>query len=126
MIMKRVLNFKTLCAALALFFAIGSTDVIAKKKPVLKRKAVTTKRVAPAPLYTVTSGTVMRVRRNQTISLNTPVVGKLFTGTVREPVYSTNGVVVIPSVSNVSGGVDAVVPARKGGMVGTIDISCTR
>ena len=125
--MKRVLNLKMMCAALALFFAIGSTDAFAQRaKPVLKRKPVAKKRVAPAPLYTVTAGTTMRVRMNQTINSKTARVGQTFTATVTEPVYSTNGVVVIPTGSTVTGRVDSVVPARKGGKVGTIDTSFVR
>ena len=60
---------------------------------------------------------------NQTISSKTATVGSTFTSTVTEPVYSSNGVVVIPVGSVVTGRVNTVRPASKGGNVGQIDAS---
>jgi hypothetical protein len=98
-----------------------------KKRPVLKRKAVAVKRKVPAaPVYSVASGTIMRVRMNQTITSKTARVGQTFTTTVTEPVYSTTGVVVIPTGSTITGRVDSVTPAGKSGKVGMIDTSFTR
>jgi hypothetical protein len=58
---------------------------------------------------------------NETISSKTARIGDRFTATVTEPVYSTTGVVVIPVGSTVTGRVDSVKAAAKGGKVGQID-----
>jgi hypothetical protein len=97
-----------------------------RKKPVLRKKAVV-RRTVPAPkLYTVNSGERLRARMNSTINSKTARVGDTFTANVTEPVYSNNGVLVIPSGSRMTGRVDAVVAGRKGGKPGTIDVSFTQ
>lgn len=124
--MKRIINFKSVWALLALFLVIGSTDAFAqKRRPILKRKVVTKKKVVAAPVYTVATGTVIRVRMNQTLSSKTANVGNTFTANVTEPVYSSNGVVVLPTGSTLTGRVDSVNRAGKGGKVGEIDASFT-
>lgn len=125
--MKRILRLKNLIVFLALVLAIGAADGLAQtKKPVLKKKPVAKKPVKSAtPLYTVETGTTLRVRMNNTITSKTARVGDTFTATVTEPVYSTTGVVVIPTGSTVIGRVDSVTPAAKGGKVGSIDASFT-
>lgn len=108
--------------------AAGTVDISAQtrrtraRKPVL-RKTVRKPAVAAPRLYTVESGKRIRVRMNETISSKTARVGDRFTATVREPVYSTTGVVVIPEGSEFVGRVDAVKKAEKGGKPGTIDAS---
>lgn len=123
--MKRM-NKIAIFLSLLSFVAVGTVlDVSAqtRRKPVIKRRVVT-KRVVPATrLFSVSSGKRFRVRMNETISSNTASVGDRFTATVTEPVYSTTGVVVIPSGSEVIGRVNAVTAARKGGKVGSIDAS---
>lgn len=123
--MKRLLNYKNLIAFLAIFVIIGSADTFAqKKKPVLHRRPVVRKTLKPAEkLYSVATGTTLRVRMNKTISSKTTTVGSTFTATVAEPVYSTTGVVVIPSGSTVVGRVDSVKRAANGGKPGQIDAS---
>jgi LysM repeat protein len=74
-------------------------------------------------LYTVASGTKFRVRMNESLSSKTAQRGDRFTATVREPVYSTNGVIVVPVGSEVVGQVDSVTKAEKGGNPGMIDVS---
>lgn len=121
--MKRTIN---IAAIFALLFAIGSisADAQTKKKPVLK-KPVAKKPVAkPAiPMYKVDLGTVVRARMNSTISSKTTKVGSTFTTTITEPVYSSTGVVVIPVGATMTGRVDSVKPAKKGGNVGEIDVT---
>jgi hypothetical protein len=123
--MKRVISLKSMWALLALFLVIGSADAFAQtRKPTLKRKPVVKRKVIPAlPLYTVATGTVVRVRMNRTISSKTAVVGNTFTVTVTEPVYSSTGVVVIPTGSTLLGRVNVVKRAAKGGKPGEIDAS---
>jgi hypothetical protein len=124
--MRKLFNLGTFAAFLALVFAFGSIDAAAqKRKPVIRKRPVA-KRVtavrAPA-LYRVDTGTNIRVRMNGTLSSKTARVGDRFKTTVTEPVYSTNGVVVIPVGSTVTGRVDTVTAARKGGKPGEISVS---
>jgi len=60
---------------------------------------------------------------NETINSKTARVGDRFTSTVTEPVYSDTGVIVIPVGSTVTGRVDSVRQAKKGGDPGSIDAS---
>lgn len=121
--MKKKLSISTIFCVLALFFLAGAVDVYAqkptlKRKPAVKRPAVT----KPAePLYAVDSGTIFRVRMDRTITSKTAKVGDTFTVTVTEPVYSSNGVVVVPTGSKLFARIDSVKPAAKGGKVGEID-----
>ena len=121
------LNKILMLLALLSFTSIAATvDVSAqtKRRPVIKKRTVVKRAVRPtARLYTVASGKRIRVRMNATISSKTARVGDRFSATVTEPVYSTNGVVVIPSGAEVVGRVNAVTAARKGGRVGSVDAS---
>lgn len=124
--MKRRSDLRSLIAFLMVFFVFGAVGASAqvKKKPVIKKRPVVKKPVVVAPkLYTVSAGTRFRVRMDQTISSKTARVGDTFTATVTEPVYSTNGGIVVPVGSKVRGRVDSVKPAAKGGKVGEIDAS---
>lgn len=128
--MKKSFNFRFLVAILAMFFALGTTDVLAqrrtvKRKPVI-RKTIVKRSVVTRPvvkLYTVQGGERVRVRMNDTISSKTARVGDRFTTTVTEPVYSNTGVIVIPTGSTVIGRVNSVRGAKKGGDPGTIDVN---
>lgn len=116
-IIALLLSFVTVSAAV-----VDASAQTRKRRPVIRKKTVVKR--APAPrLYTVARGENIRVRMNSTITSKTARVGNTFTTNVTEPVYSSNGVVVIPEGSKVFGRVDAVVPARKGGKPGTIDVS---
>lgn len=79
-----------------------------------------------APVYKVDAGTTVRVRMNDTISSKTAKVGDTFSTTVKEPVYSNSGVVVIPVGATITGRVNSVRSAQKGGNVGSIDADFTR
>ena len=123
--MKKILNFVLVSMVVSAFLASFASDASAqtrKKRPVI-RKSTVTKR-APAPrLYTVAAGKRIRVRMNEDLSSKTARVGDRFTATVREPVYSTTGAVVIPEGSEIVGRVDAVAKAQKGGKPGALDVS---
>lgn len=126
--MKNISKLATIAVFIFAVIMGGAFDISAqvKKKPVLKRSTVVRKKtvaVKPvaAKLYTVETGKRIRVRMNETLSSKTAKVGDSFTATVTEPVYSTTGVVVIPTGSEVVGRVDSVKAARKGGNVGEID-----
>ena len=126
--MKKLRNVSILAMILSLITISAAVDLSAqtRKRPVLRKKAVVRKTVPVAKLYTVNSGERLRARMNSTISSKTARVGDTFTANVTEAVYSNNGVLVIPSGSKVTGRVDSVVAARKGGKPGTIDVSFTQ
>jgi hypothetical protein len=129
--MKNLFNFKILTTVLMMFFAFSATDVLAqrrvvKRKPVIRKTTVKRTAVVNRPairLYTVQRGQTLRVRMNETISSRTARVNDRFTATVTEPVYSETGVIVIPVGSTVTGRVDSVRQAKKGGDPGSIDAS---
>lgn len=123
--MKRRSDLRSLIAFLMVFFVFGAVGVSAqRKKPVIRKKPVVKKPVVVVPkVFRVDAGTRFRVRMDQTISSKTARVGDTFTTTVTEPVYSTNGGIVIPIGSKVRGRVDLVRAAAKGGKVGEIDVS---
>lgn len=127
--MKSLSNLKFITAILMAFFVFGTIDGLAqRRKPVIRKKTTTTRRttVAPRPsvkLYTVQKGERFRVRMEETISSKTARVGDRFTVRVTEPVYSSTGVVVIPTGSTVTGRVDSVKAAKKGGDPGSIAVS---
>ena len=116
-------------AVLISFFALASSaDIMAqtKRRPVLRKRTPVRKVVKPAArLYTVPSGERIRARMEGTISSKTARAGDTFQASVTEPVYSSNGVLVIPSGSKLTGRVDSAIAAQKGGKPGTIDVSFT-
>lgn len=103
--MKKIFNIKTLATIFAVIFIAGTIDAFSQR------------------LYTVESGSVMRVRMNETLSSKDARAGDTFTTGVTEPVYSNNGIVVVPTGSTIVGRVDSVKKAKKGGDPGTIDVS---
>jgi len=123
--MKNILvNKKSILAlfiALTFILGVGSSAMAQKKKPVLKKRPVVKKVVPKITYYTIPAGQTLRVRMNQTLSSKTARIGDTFTATVTEPVYSSTGVIVIPTGSTVTGRVDQVKAAAKGGKPGTID-----
>ncbi len=107
--MKKIYDLKTLLTIFALVFVFGTIESFAQRN-----------------LYTVESGTIIRVRMNQELSSKSARVGDTFNVNVTEPVYSNNGVVVVPTGSTVVGRVDSVTKAKKGGDPGSIDVSFTQ
>lgn len=125
--MKRTISLGSIVTLMAAFLVFGSAEVYSQaRKPALKRAKIVRK-PAPAPrLFTVPAGTIVRARMNKTISSKTARVGDVFTITVTEPVYSSNGVVVVPVGSTIQGRVNSVRAADKGGKPGQIDASFVR
>lgn len=119
--MKAYIRATFVAAIAAVLFTGVSIEVVGQtKRPALRTAG---KRPASQSLFTVPSGTRMRVRMNETLSSKTAKAGDRFTVTVREPVYASNGAIVVPIGSEVIGKVDSVKPAVKGGKVGEIDVS---
>ncbi len=116
--MRKLLNVKFTIAVLIGLFVFSSVELLAQRRPVIRRSATTR-----ATNVTVERGTRIRVRMNETLNSKTAQVGDTFTATVTEPVYSTNGSVVIPVGSSIRGRVNAVTKAKKGGDPGSIDVA---
>jgi LysM repeat protein len=119
--MKKLINIRALTTVLAVLFVFTAIETFAQRKPAIRRAATRTTTSNQA-LYTVPRGQRIRVRMNEAISSRTARVGDTFTTTVTEPVYSTTGVVVIPTGSTVAGRVTSVQRAKKGGDPGAIDV----
>src|ERR1043165_6395260 len=128
MIGTRLFYSRLLLVVLGVFLLGGSLDTFSqRRRPMLKRRTVTRRAATLAPsLYAVPAGTDLRVRINQTVNSKTARIGQRVTGTVIDPVYSLNGVLVIPQGSTVSGRVDSGIPAAKGGKPGSIDMHFTQ
>ena len=97
-----------------------------RRRPALRKAPVVRKAPPRVMVYSVASGEKIRVRLEEELSSKTARVGDTFTTRTTDPVYSTNGVVVIPEGSTILGRVSAVTAARKGGKPGTIDVSFTQ
>lgn len=117
--MKKLSSVKFTVAVLIGLFAFSSVELLAQRRPVIRRTA--TKKASSTA--TVERGTRIRVRMNEALSSKTNQVGDTFTTTVTEPVYSSTGAVVIPVGSTVRGRVNAVTKAKKGGDPGSIDVA---
>lgn len=124
--MKKLFNFSILASILGMVFAFGAIDTAAQKRKPVVRKTTVKKTVVRKPAvkyYQVDRGTSIRVRMSGDISSKTARIGDRFTTTVTEPVYANDGTVVIPTGSTVTGKVDSVTPAKKGGDPGQISVS---
>jgi hypothetical protein len=87
----------------------GSVVVAQKKKPRIK-------------YYQVRANETFHVRLGQTLNSGKARVGDTFTTTVVDPVYSTNGIELVPAGTIISGRVTAVEKARKDGNPGTLSV----
>lgn len=83
----------------------GSVVVAQKKKPRIK-------------YYQIRANETFHVRLGQTLNSGKALVGDTFTTTVVDPVYSTNGIELVPAGSIISGRVTAVEKARIGAGIG--------
>lgn len=119
--MKDFRKLSILSVLFALVFSLTAFNADAQRKPTIKRG--TTSR---AKNFNVPNGTRLRVRIDQTLNSKASQVGDTFSATVTEDVYSSDGVMVIPQSSKVTGRVDSVTKAKKGGNPGQIDVSFTR
>jgi hypothetical protein len=87
----------------------GSVVVAQKKKPRIK-------------YYQVRANETFHVRLGQTLNSGKARVGDTFTTIVVDPVYSTNGIELVPAGTIISGRVTAVEKARKDGNPGTLSV----
>lgn len=106
--MSRQLRF-LISVLLLVGLTCGSTVVAQKKKPRIK-------------YYQISTNQTFHVRLGQTLNSGKAHVGDTFTTTVVDPVYSTNGIELVPAGSVISGRVTAVEKARKDGKPGTLSV----
>lgn len=96
-----------LAISLALLFV---TPLVAQtKKPRIK-------------YYRVNANQTFHVRLNDTLKSNQSRVGDTFTSTTVDPVYSSNGIELVPSGSIITGRVTAVQKAQKDGDPGSLTV----
>ncbi len=117
--MNTYLKFTSAAVLFTIFAASLVTEAFGQR-PTLGRAS--TNRNAAAQ-QTIAAGKKIRVRVNQNLSSKVSQVGDTFTTTTIDPVYNANGQVVIPQGSEITGRVDRVQKAVKGGKVGEIDVS---
>lgn len=72
--------------------------------------------------YRINADQTFHVRLGQTLNSGDARVGDTFTTTVVDPVYSANGVELVPAGSVITGQVTAVQKARKDGNPGTLTV----
>ena len=114
----RTLRSSYIFAALITLIVSGfaATAAAQKANPKPKPKVV---------YYAIKSGTTIRVRLDQNLGSKTARVGDPIRATTVDPIYSSNGVLLIPDGSRVTGRVDSVTRAAKNGNPGTIGASFT-
>jgi len=83
------------------------------------------KKKSTVKYYSVPAGKVVRVRMEGSISSKTSHPGQTFHATTVDPVYSGNGVMLIPAGSTVNGRVTNAIKAEKNGKPGMIDVTFT-
>ena len=85
-----------------------------------------TKKTKPkVTYYSIKAGTVMRARLDNELSSKTAYVGQTFTSTTVDPIYSSNGVLLVPQGSTVRGNITGVQKAQKNGKPGMLSVSFT-
>jgi hypothetical protein len=85
-----------------------------------KKRSTTRKKTTP--YYSVRAGQTMRVRINQNLGSEKARIGDVFTTTLVDPVYSSNGVLLAPQGSIITGKVTQVQRAQKKGTPATLDV----
>lgn len=96
--------------AISLMVLFASVVMAQTKKPRIK-------------YYRINTNDTFHVRLNDTLKSDESRIGDTFQTTVVDPVYSANGIELVPSGSIISGRVTAVQKARKDGNPGTLTVS---
>jgi len=102
-------QIKFFIPVLAASLLCGGVVVAQKKKSQIK-------------YYRINADQTFHVRLGQTLNSGDARVGDTFTTTVVDPVYSANGVELVPAGSVITGQVTAVQKARKDGNPGTLTV----
>ena len=104
-----------LLITLILVFALPSVTTVTS----LGQKKSKPKRT----FYSVPANSTMHVRLNQELKSEKAQVGDVFTSTLVDPVYSSNGVVLAPQGGIITGRVTNVQRAQKNGKPATMDVA---
>jgi hypothetical protein len=113
MMNRRYIKLLATPILLGAMLLLAATPSIAQKKSTKPR----------VRYYTVPANSTMRVRLNGDLGSEKGYVGQTFTSTLVDPLYSSNGVVVAPPGSTVTGQVTQVQRARKNGEPATMDVA---
>lgn len=111
--------FGALALSALMLTGVAPANAQTKRKPTLKRHSMVRKPV----YYTISTNHVIHVRMNQSISSKSAVIGESFGTTVVDPVYASNGEMVIPAGSVITGSVTSVVKAQRKGKPGSISVA---
>ena len=116
-------NFLRIVPALLALLAVAVANVIAVEAQTRRRVPRSRSYTRTVPrYYTVYANQTIRVRMDQQISSETARIGDRFTTTVVDPVYSHNGVEVIPAGSKVIGRITNVRRAERPSKAGMIEV----
>jgi hypothetical protein len=96
--------------ALSLLLVFATLVMAQTKKPRIK-------------YYRINTNQTFHVRLNDTLKSDDSRVGDTFTTTVVDPVYSSNGIQLVPSGSTITGRVTAVQKATKNGEPGSLTVA---
>src|ERR1044072_5230519 len=100
----------SLVITVLLVVLVSTSAVFAqKKKPRIK-------------YYSISANRTFHVRMNDSLNSGSARVGDTFSTTTVDPVYSTNGIELVPAGSIINGRVTAVQKARKDGNPGTMSV----
>lgn len=102
--------------------AIGLALLLVTLFVTLAATAQTTKKPR-IKYYSVRANDSFHVRLNDSLKSDESRVGDTFTTTVVDPVYSSNGIELVPSGSTITGRVTAVQKARKDGNPGSLSVN---
>ena len=100
---------KSLLAIMLVLLFVTPLVAQTKKKPRIK-------------YYRVNTNQTFHVRLNDTLKSNDSRIGDTFSTTVVDPVYSSNGIELVPSGSIITGRVTAVQKAKKDGDPGSLTV----
>lgn len=125
--MKQANRYLTCALLLALLSVISWTVTPPVSAALLGSPAAATQKKKPRiKYYRLNANETVHVRIGQTLKSDSARIGDTFTTTVVDPVYSTNGIQLIPSGSVINGRVTAVQKAQKDGKPGSIDVGFYR
>ena len=124
--MKRLRSLKYAMLFLVLSLSLSLNGVISLAKGLLApevQKKTTKPRIK---YYRIPANQTFRVRLNESISSETARAGDAFTTTTLDPIYSTNGIELIPAGSTITGQITAVRRAQKDGEPGSLSVGFYR
>ena len=117
----KITNLKRTLIATLVVMLLG----IATNVSPAQTKRASAKKKPTVTYYSVKANKVIRVRMDETITSKTAKRGDTFSVTVREPVYSSSGLVLVPVGSTINASVTAVKKAVRDGEPGMIDVQFT-